>query len=124
MALLERNRRIGDRFDVDVADVEWIPAGCRRRFRRRPETARLADLSVTGAALIAAPGVGVNDLVHISVNGHGGVVKDRRVVTSADTSLVRYGVQFIALDAGLQDLVAQTISAHRPDLLWRWTFVD
>jgi hypothetical protein len=118
------NRRIGERYKVDVRDVAWVPLGRRRLVRRRPQTARLVDLSVTGGSVLAAPGVGVGDLVHVKVGGGGGVVEVRRAVECADPELCCYGVRFVALDEVFVGVVADTLAAHRPGREWRWEFAS
>jgi hypothetical protein len=116
------NRRIGERYVVDLRELEWLPLGRRRFSRRRAEMARLVDLSVTGASVIALPGVAVGDLVHVKVAGGGGVVEVRRAIDCTDTASCRYGVRFVALDEILAGMVAGTLAKHRPGREWRWDF--
>jgi hypothetical protein len=79
---------------------------------------------VTGASVLAAPGVAVGDLVHVKVRGGGGVVEVRRAVQCTEPELCRYGVRFVALDDIFAGLVADTLGAHRPGREWRWEFAS
>jgi hypothetical protein len=119
---MNNNRRIGTRHQVDLGDVSWLPVAQRRGLRRpRAKAARLADLSVTGASVIAPPGTEPGRLVRLELaGGFGALVRVQRVA-AADADRSRYGVQFIAQDPGFADIVNRTIDAHRPDTDWHWT---
>lgn len=118
------NRRIGDRRPVDIRDVSWSPCqDPRRRTRLRkpaPFTARLVDLSFTGASVVAPRGTPVGAQVAIAVDNLHGIVVVRRSTAIAGTTLARYGVEFHILQIGLRELVARTLDTHDPNHEWRW----
>ena len=118
------NRRIGNRHAVDVRNVSWLPQQHRRKqFRLRkatPLTGRLVDLSFTGASVIAPRGISVGERVTIAVGNRRGIVAVRRSTPIAGSPFERYGVEFLALDDGLKDLIARTLDAHVRENEWRW----
>ena len=120
------NRRIGRRVSVDPsAALSWLPSVPAKRFgrRRKPQRGSLVDLSLTGARIKAPadPAIVAGTLVVIAVDDLRGVVKVRRIDAAIDPAVSLYGVEFIRLDARLQDLMDRTLSVHRPDeTCWRW----
>ena len=119
---MDYNRRIGTRHRVDLGEVAWVPVVQRRGLRRtRPQTARLADLSVTGASVIAPRGTEPGRLVRLELTGGFGALVRVRRVSEVDGERSRYGVQFVSQDPGFADTVNRTIDAHRPDTDWRWS---
>ena len=119
---MDYNRRIGTRHQVDLGEVSWLPVGQRRGLRRpRAQAARLVDLSVTGAAVIAPPGTEFGRLVRLEITGGFGATVRVQRVSAVDHERSRYGVQFISQDPGFVDTVNRTIDAHRPDTDWQWT---
>ena len=112
-------RRIGTRYPVSLFQLTWQPELPKKWFRRstKPERATIVDLSVTGAC-IQAP---ANDeiqrgtTVRIAFGGaHRGVVRVQRVEVAPGSSVAYYGVQFVSLDAALQQLINDAVGDHRP----------
>ena len=120
------NRRIGRRVPVTTtASLSWLLLVPPKRFgrKRKPQQGWVVDLSLTGARIKAPtdPVVADGSLVAIGVGDLHGVVEVRRIDAAIDPAVSLYGVQFLRLDARLQDLINHTLSARRPDQKqWRW----
>lgn len=117
------NQRIGDRVPVDVDGVEWQPAGPRRsRFKRTRLVARIVEVSVSGAGILAPaePHVPLGQIVTIVLNGRQGSVCVRRRERTADPAVIRYGVEFVSLDNPLIEIVNAKLAEVRPEAAYYW----
>ena len=119
------HRRSGERLRVELDEIGWEPPGRpRRRFPMRlpVQTARVIDMSITGASVIAPvdPPLTVGQRVTIRFGLHSGIVEIRHIEQTSDRAMTRYGTQFVMLDKPLQDLVAASIAVHRPGTEETW----
>jgi hypothetical protein len=107
-------RRVGVRVPVGGCVVEWAPPR-KHRFARRPTAAlaQLVDVSVTGAAVLAAPGVSEGAVMEIRRDGGEGLVEVRRVTHDLSGGHTKYGVAFVWLDPGMQAQVYELVEAGR-----------
>lgn len=117
------NQRIGDRIPVDVTGVEWRPRAKKGwRARRARLTARVVEVSVSGAGILAPaePHVPLGEMVTVVVNGREAVVHVRRRERTADPGVLRYGVEFATLDNPLVDLAKARLAETRPAQAFFW----
>ena len=123
------NRRIGTRAAVSPISVSWLPALPRKHFHRaeKPHQAVVDELSVTGARVRALkdPSVRVGTQAVLTVGGASGLVEVRRIEAAPDPSDALYGVQFIRLDAELQQFFDRAVTKDgHEDVDWRWDSAD
>ncbi len=117
------NQRIGDRILVDVDGAEWQPAAQRRSLFKRPQlTARVVEVSVSGAGILAPaePHVPLGQIVTIVLNGKAGTVYVRRRERTADPATLRYGVEFVSLDNPLAELAKSRLAEVLPEPTYFW----
>ena len=119
------NRRIGARAAIDPIPISWLPALPRKHFHRadKPRPAVVDEVSVTGARVraLADPAVRVGTQVVIACEGASGLVEVRRIEPGPDAIESLYGVQFVRLDAVLQQLFDRaTSTTGHDDVDWRW----
>ena len=110
----KRLNRLSQRQLVQAQDWHWsIRAQRAGRLRsRQTVTARVLELSVTGALVRCPPleGIDVNNRVIIDAQGDVGSAVVRRIESSPDETIVEYGVEFMHLEDGLRDKIyAMTI---------------
>ena len=117
------NQRIGDRIPVYVDGVEWQPVAPRRSLFKRPRlTARVVEVSVSGAGILAPaePHVPLGQIVTIVLNDRAGTVHVRRRERTTDPATLRYGVEFVSLDNPLAELAKALLAEVRPAPTFFW----
>jgi multidrug efflux pump subunit AcrA (membrane-fusion protein) len=117
------NRRIGERYPVELPELTWDPVRRDRRMfrRKKPMVAWVAELSLTGAGVVVADAslLATGEIVRISVAGAHGTVEVRRSQVLANDH-VRYGVRFVTLDNQLHQIVLDNVAAYRPSPTYDW----
>jgi hypothetical protein len=112
-------RRIGERVPVHGAVLEWYPPGSkvRRRGRHANATsdAAIADVSVTGARVVAQTNdkVRVGTVLAMVVNGVAVKAVVRYMSPTAHKRYTQYGVEFLQPTPQFQAMVALYV-AGRP----------
>ena len=113
---MQRDRRIGERVEIEPIHASWIPitAQLQSGRRTRPQPASLVEVSSTGARVMSRwpSRIEVGTWMELDVDGHRGVLEVRRIAENKDPSLTVYGVSFVTLAPTLQERIDRTISAH------------
>jgi hypothetical protein len=117
------NRRIGERYPVELPELTWGPLRRDLRMfrRKKPMVAWVVELSLTDAGVVVANDrvLTAGEIVRITVAGAHGTVEVRRSQALANNH-VRYGVRFVALDVPLQRIVHDSVGAYRPSPQCDW----
>jgi hypothetical protein len=122
------DRRIGDRVDTAAIPVLWrtpAPGEKRRslgRRARKPESALLRDISVSGLQIraLAADDLGVGVKVHLEVDGVAGWGTIRRMAAVPGTRFCDYGLELSTRATDLVQMVHDRVAATRPsEIDWR-----
>jgi hypothetical protein len=113
---VHRDRRIGERVEIEPIDASWIPvtAQIQGGRRARPQPVSLVEVSIGGARVISrSPSrVRVGTWMELDFDGDRGVVVVRRIADAADPSNTVYGVSFVMLDVTLRARIDQLIALH------------
>ena len=113
---MQRNRRIGERVEIEPMHVSWIPFTTQFRDGRRPrpQPAALVELSDSGARVMSRSPrrIEVGTWMELDVEGHCGVVEVRRIAQAKDPSVIVYGVTFVTLEPTLRARIDTTISTQ------------
>ncbi|MCD9624532.1 PilZ domain-containing protein [Rhabdothermincola salaria] len=121
-------RRIGERVPIEPIEVTWlVPAEESGRFGRRrrvvrEQSGRVLDVSITGAAIEGPAESGLRTGAEVTIRACGGdsVVRIRRAQETERSGILRYGVEFVALDGGLKGEVSSILQRGRPgESTWR-----
>jgi len=125
---LQRDRRIGQR--VRITDLAWtweVPKA-RTRLTIGPtrlvlQEARVVNLSVTGAGLLAHHNKALHPGVRLAflVGQATGVVQVRQVRSTFDENSSYYGVRFVVLDDELRRVLYDLVAHDRRHLDSAWT---
>lgn len=123
------DKRIGRRAPVSDLTIDWQPVAAeagswferRRRRAGRESTAKVVDLSVSGAqvAVVGPQLVSVGAKVHIGLDGAAGTASVRRAVHGPGGRSF-YGIQFLLLDPVLTRRIAGLLTGDRAHLEARW----
>ena len=113
---MQRDRRIGERVDIEPMHLSWMPftTQIHEGRRTRPQPASLVELSVTGARVLSRSPrrIEVGTWMDVDVDGHCGVVEVRRIAEAKEPSAVVYGVAFVTLEPTLRARIDETIAAQ------------
>ena len=113
---MHRDRRIGERVEIEPIHSSWIPvtAQIQGGRRARPQPVSLVEVSIGGARVISRSRrrVKVGTWMELDVAGDRGVVVVRRIAEAEDPSLTVYGVSFAMLDDTLRARIDQLIALH------------
>ena len=113
---VQRDRRIGERVEIEPIHACWTPIAAQiqsgRWARRQPVT--LVEVSSTGARVMSRwpSRIEVGTWMELDVDGDRGVVKVRRIADTKDPSVTVYGVAFVMLTPRLRARIDETIAAH------------
>lgn len=117
------DRRLGQRFDVEGLEIVWVtrhPGDDGGLLRRKvshlvEQSARLVDVSVTGAAVIAPASHHVQrgSTALIRIDGEEAVVRVERCSPTLRPRLMRYGVQFRRVDPALRARLEAVVDEGR-----------
>jgi len=114
---MQRDRRIGERVDIEPLHVSWMPFKTQIQGgrRARPQPASLVELSVTGARVMSRSPrrIEVGTWMDLDVDGHCGVVEVRRIAEAKEPTVIVYGVAFVTLEPTLRARIDTTIAAQR-----------
>jgi hypothetical protein len=121
------SRRIGQRLRTAELSLVWEVPRPRPRLSFMPrktmlQDAKVVNLSVTGAGLLAPPndGLRVGIRVTVKIGGAIGVVQIRRMGATYDEGLVYYGVRFVVLPADFSRIVYDMLGSERQTFDDRW----
>lgn len=117
------DRRIGERCDVEGLEVAWItrhPGDAGGLLRRRAahlveQSARIVDVSITGAAVVAPASTHLHRgaTALIRVDGREAVVRIERCTPTLRPKVMRYGVQFCSIDPELRERLTRLVDEGR-----------
>ncbi len=116
-------RRLGERIQLGDVFLQWrLDEVVNGRFRTRPrdpEVARLLDVSVSGAAVVApvAPDLRRGSIVMTRLGDAEAVLRIRRIQDFGDAEWRLYGTEFVRVDPEVLDWISQLLDGKRPHLL-------
>ncbi len=124
-----RDRRIGERIQIEPIEIGWIVSGTRSSglLRRRSngpveEPGRVVDISVTGAGIEGPdhPDLVPRSKASVAFEGGVSVVRIRRKVATGTPGVAFYGVELEELDPALREAFYSALGKGRPgENAWR-----
>ena len=113
---MHRDRRIGERVEIEPIHASWIPVTTQIQGgrRARPQPVSLVEVSIGGARVMSrSPSrIEVGTWMELDVDGDRGVVVVRRIAEAEGPSLTVYGVSFVVLALTLRARIDQAIALH------------
>lgn len=112
--------RLGERIALGDVLIGWrvgevLPGRLRDRLRPT-DVARILDVSVSGAAIIApyAPEMRPGRPVAIRLGDADGIVRIRRIAEISEPDWRLYGVEFVESDLEIRDWINNLLNVRRP----------
>ncbi|MEO8693295.1 MAG: PilZ domain-containing protein [Acidimicrobiales bacterium] len=111
------NRRLGERVEILPVAIAWTPAIAKQRPGRRaqPQPARLVEVSISGARIMARSraGIEVGTWMTLDIESYHALVEVRRIVEADDGTGFTFGVSFVLLAPALQRKIGRTVAQRR-----------
>jgi hypothetical protein len=116
-------RRLGERILVGDVFLRWrLDEVVTTRFRTRPRdpsVARLLDVSVSGARVVAAAATDLRrgSVVLVELGDARAVLRIRWIENFGDEEWRTYGTEFVSMDHTFRDWINHLLDGQRPHVL-------